>query len=411
MRIAVLTNDYPPSSGGAGRIAGVQAEWLARHGHEVQVWTVAPFTQAAESVVSVSTFPPRTSFSYRDLGKRGALARLLFHFEDLAPNLDAVDKIRAWQPAVLISHNVTGCGWGTARLLKDSGISWIHVLHDVQMFEPSGQRLYGESFYALRRVWRTWWAKRRQKALGQPDAVVSPTRWLLEQHRVYGLFNSIPSHVVPNPVDIPNFICHTHFPLCHPRECGDSEKENKNKIGWIPGSSSDSPEDDRKVLYVGRLSYDKGVDLLLNAWQSMSPRPGRLSLIGDGPMRQTCEKLNDPSIECLGPMEHAAVMEKMAASDLVVSASRVMENQPTVLLEAVALGKRVVATDVGGVRETLAGYGTIVKPDDAQALAAGIEKELSCSPDQESRKVLLAHHDQEAIMEKLAQLMSISIEI
>jgi len=461
MRIAILTNDYPPLSGGAGRIASVQAEWFARQGHEIQVWTAAPYfchversrvgrdevetsgskhtnkpdpstpsdgvypeqsrrAQDDKVLVQINTFTPRTSFSYRDLGKHNAISRLLFHFEDLAPNLDAVDKIRIWQPDVLITHNVTGCGWGTAKLLKASGMRWIHVLHDVQMFEPSGQRIYGESFYAFRRMWRNWWAERRRRVFGAPDAVISPTRWLLEQHRAYGLFNSVPSHIIPNPVDIQNLDCNSHAPHVIPVKTGIQEISEYDLSDGSPELSSalpglrqrslprcpSGPEDDRRVLYVGRLSYDKGVDVLLEAWRSQSPRLGRLTMIGDGPMRQVMEDFKDPSVDCLGQMEHSSVMELMSKTDLVVSSSRVMENQPTVLLEAVALGKKVVATDVGGVRESLSGYGTIVKPGDAQALAEGINQALNSSPQPQLREQILESHKPDKVLDEFVAILS-----
>lgn len=418
MRIAILTNEYPPIAlGGAGRIAQLQADWLAGKGHEVKVWTVAPYSDRVErsrfprdvvetsvtdgtdktnpsntsdsnqdiaQPVPVDAFVPRTSCGFRDLSKHGPLTRLLFHFEDLAPNLDAVDKISAWNPEILVTHNLTGCGWGTARLLKIGKVRWIHILHDVQMFEPSGQRLYGESFYALRRLWRKAWSSLRRRTFGKPDAVVSPTRWLLEQHRSYGLFDSVAVRVIPNPIE------HSTNPNRHLREGGDPETTDKNKT----------------VLFVGRLAHDKGLGVLLDAWRSLKEKPGRLVLVGDGPMLATCKQLSDESVDCLGRLDHEQAMARMADADLVVLPSLVMENQPTVLLEAISLGLPVVASDVGGVRETLAGYGAIVKPGDAQMLADGIESALAVPIQSELREKIMEKHGQGRVMDELVSIFS-----
>ncbi len=73
------------------------------------------------------------------------------------------------------------------------------------------------------------------------------------------------------------------------------------------------------------------------------------------------------------------IPELMAGMDAVVLASSGFESLPTVLIEACALGRPVVATDVGGVREIVADgeTGLVVPPDDPRALAQAIAKILS----------------------------------
>ncbi len=379
MRIAVLTNAFPPQTrGGAGQIAKLQADWLAAHGHDVHAFTVEPFAADAESPIQVTAFKPRTSAKFAALGKTPAVLRLLFHLEDLAPNLAAVDAIRNWKPDVLLTHNVTGCGWGTARILKESGLRWLHVLHDVQMFEPSGLRYYGESNFCCMRKWRKFWSARRKRAFGLPDAVISPTRWLLEQHRANGLFRDATCEVVPNPMPT-NEVRST--------ECGVRDLRDD-------------------VIYIGRLAEDKGADLLLAAWNKLETKPGRLVLVGDGPLRDGCGSLDPHSVECVGQLGHADAMERLACAKLLVMPSRVMENQPTVLLEAVALGKPVVAADVGGVRETLDGYGTLFKPNDAEDLARALRDKKTYDADWPIGRRLIERHNQDRVMGRLTELLS-----
>jgi glycosyltransferase involved in cell wall biosynthesis len=132
------------------------------------------------------------------------------------------------------------------------------------------------------------------------------------------------------------------------------------------------------VVYVGRLVPEKGLRELLDAAAALAPqRPRlRLALIGDGPMRAELEGrlAADPSLRvalpgALGPHE---VARWMAASDLVVLPSY-SEGHPNVLVEALACGRPVVATPVGGIPEVVdAGSGVLVAVRDAAALAAGL---------------------------------------
>lgn len=383
MRIAILTNAFPPlSRGGAGQIADVQADWLMRHGHDVKVWTPAPFPEKGGRA-EVEAFKPRTSVPFSRLSKSFPLTRLMFHLEDLAPNLKVVDQIRAWKPDVLLTHNLTGCGWGTPRILKTSGMRWIHILHDVQMFEPSGQILvtrdtrragFDLSRYKLqvtRSRWHRFWSTRRAKAFGIPDLVISPSHWLLDAHRANGLLNNTEAQVLPNPVEVPRGFC-------------------ENIIN-----------EQLRVVCIARLSEDKGIQVLLDAWQSLEPRPGRLELIGAGPMLSRIKKVEDRSIVVHGQLPHEEAMIIVSSAHLLVMPSIIMENQPTVLLEAVGAGLNVVASDVGGVREMLQGYGTIVPPGDSKALAEAIKAALKQPINPQIREQILARHNIDEVMGEL----------
>lgn len=132
------------------------------------------------------------------------------------------------------------------------------------------------------------------------------------------------------------------------------------------------------VVYVGRLVPEKGLRELLDAVRTLAPQRPRLqlALIGDGPMRAELEGrlAADPSLRvalpgALGPQE---VARWMAASDLVTLPSY-SEGHPNVLVEALACGRPVVATPVGGIPEVVdTDCGVLVPARDPAALAAGL---------------------------------------
>lgn len=361
MRIAILSNVADERGGGAGRIAAVEADLLRERGHEVKTWTAGD--------------------RYAPLPKLNLFSRVMFHVRDLSPRRELVEEIFSWRPDVLITHNLTACGFGTPRALKQKKIHWVATLHDVQLIEPSGQIVDGESLPFLRNIWRHGWSSLRHHAMGEPDAVISPTKWLLDFHQSYGWFRTCQTAIIPNPIRL--------------------SRENGN-----PGSIGMTKK--KQVAYAGRLDVDKGIDLLLAAWKKIADPSARLVVVGDGSQRKELEAMHDPSIDVRGALPNDDVQKIFSESSVVVVPSRVWENQPTVILEALAAECHVVAADVGGVRETLGDAGTIVPPNDVDALAQAMKGALSIprTPEQASAaKKILALHDPRHFVEELEMVL------
>ena len=141
------------------------------------------------------------------------------------------------------------------------------------------------------------------------------------------------------------------------------------------------PVDAEVVLYVGRLVAEKGLRELIGATRRLAPsRPGlKVVLVGEGPLHgelAECiarEKLN---VTLAGAQPPAEVARWMAAADLVTLPSY-SEGHPNVLVEALACGRPVVATPVGGIPEVVdASSGLLVAVRDAEGLATGLSKVL-----------------------------------
>ena len=125
------------------------------------------------------------------------------------------------------------------------------------------------------------------------------------------------------------------------------------------------------VGYVGRLSPEKGVDVLLRV---ASRLPKTIFLVaGDGPSREALSAGAPANVRFLGRIEDPRLI--YAAADVVAIPSR-SEGQGIVAVEALAAGAPVVASRVGGLAEMLADGRTalLVPSDDADALAAAITR-------------------------------------
>jgi len=157
------------------------------------------------------------------------------------------------------------------------------------------------------------------------------------------------------------------------------------------------------LLFVGRLVSRKGIDVALEALHLLRER-GRtptLTICGDGPEREVLEKkarrLELGGVVCFEGWtspETLAVWYRRAAVTLVPSRK---EPFGIVALEAIASGCPVVASNVGGLPEAVRDCGVLVKSNDPEALADGIEKVLDPGMRRSLREAMPAHVDRHRI--------------
>jgi glycosyltransferase involved in cell wall biosynthesis len=135
----------------------------------------------------------------------------------------------------------------------------------------------------------------------------------------------------------------------------------------------------RLVVCLGRLTTQKGQDVLLRAWSQLPPTGDRrLVIVGEGPdeamLRGICDA--DAQVAFAGGVDRRSALRWLAAADLVVVPSR-WEGMALVPLEALAVGTPVVASDVTGVNEAVdASVGSLVPPDEPAQLAAAMTQWL-----------------------------------
>jgi len=134
-----------------------------------------------------------------------------------------------------------------------------------------------------------------------------------------------------------------------------------------------------RAVFVGRLAPEKGVSMLLRAWRIVArDHPGwGLMLVGDGPERPRLEAevqalgLPRSEVQFVGATDEPELW--LRRSGLFVLPSR-EEGMSIALLEAMALGMPIVATDIPGNRRLIVNgvHGRLVPPDDPERLALAI---------------------------------------
>ena len=169
--------------------------------------------------------------------------------------------------------------------------------------------------------------------------------------------------------------------------------------------------------YVGRLVHGKGVHDLLHAFAKAKPSMlgSKLVIVGDGPGEPRLRALSsglglDEDVVFAGGVPHHEAMRLLAAADVFVNPSYT-EGLPTTVLEAAALGRAILATDVGGTREIVThGVSGYLIPADAVdeltrgMMVLGVDATLRETLGREARASLSAY-DWETVSESWEGLL------
>jgi glycosyltransferase involved in cell wall biosynthesis len=175
------------------------------------------------------------------------------------------------------------------------------------------------------------------------------------------------------------------------------------------------------VLYVGRVNEKKGVGDLIRAFEIVSNRQRDCILAvagsGDGKyveglVKEVSRAGLDDRVYFLGPVPNREMPALMRAADIIAYATREGEGIPRALLEGMACGKPVVATEVAGIPEAVIDgvTGFVVKPRDIAALADRlslllVDDSLRREMGLKARRHVEAEFNYDTVIPKIAALL------
>lgn len=141
--------------------------------------------------------------------------------------------------------------------------------------------------------------------------------------------------------------------------------------------------DTNRFAYVGRLVVEKGVSVLLQAARLLRDdgRDIQILLIGDGPDRPRLEKQIasthlESSVRITGFLSGAALQQELRTVGTIVIPTIMEETAGLAALEQMALGRALIASSVGGLREIVEGAGLALSPGDPSSLADAMRRIL-----------------------------------
>ncbi len=125
-----------------------------------------------------------------------------------------------------------------------------------------------------------------------------------------------------------------------------------------PGSRPRPPAESHQALFVGRITAEKGLGTLVEAWLRAAPPGLELVVAGDGPLFAELQARELPGVTMLGRVDRARVQDLMLRSRALLFPSEWYEGMPMTLLEAFSSGLPVMGSDLGSMAEMLAPFGS-----------------------------------------------------
>lgn len=140
------------------------------------------------------------------------------------------------------------------------------------------------------------------------------------------------------------------------------------KPNFAPDPGAPDGRTRRGALYVGRLSPEKGVEELIEAWRGISYP---LRIAGDGPLMEMLRSNTPPGVTLLGRLENENVRRELADAAFLLMPSRSPESFPVVLAEAFAAGLPAIVSNLGAPGEIVTDgvTGLLIPPGNPRAIA------------------------------------------
>lgn len=107
----------------------------------------------------------------------------------------------------------------------------------------------------------------------------------------------------------------------------------------------------RGALFVGRLSHEKGLSVLLDAWRQLPDF--ELTIVGDGPEQNALRAAAPPNVSFLGQQASPAVRQAMMQAQMLIMPSLWYEGFPVTLVESLAAGLPVLGSRLGAMQELI----------------------------------------------------------
>ncbi len=176
---------------------------------------------------------------------------------------------------------------------------------------------------------------------------------------------------------------------------------------------------ERTVMFLGWVIPTKGISELIEAWQRLGTLGWKLLIAGPCDptyQKRLCEKYDCHDVEFLGELDHDEAMELMVKTDIFVLPSYT-EGFPMVILEAMALGKAIIATAVGAIPEMLnQGCGILIPTKDANALEKKLnhlvsDEELRVEMGERARIKVVAEYSVDEVFKKYLSVWYNAAEI
>jgi glycosyltransferase involved in cell wall biosynthesis len=375
MKIVMVHNTYQ-QPGGEDVVFQQECANLARAGHEVVRYERSNFEIEKLSAAGRLALPKNTIWS----------APTRRDFADLLQR-ERPDLVHVHNTFVMISPSIYAA-------CRDHAVPVVQTLHNFRLLCPAAT-LYRDGNICEDCLTGSLWNSVRHSCYRDSKSASATVALMLASHRRLGTWqDSIDRYIALTEFSRDKFIS-AGFPA-------HKIAVKPNFVGSDPGPRTETPDQKNNfALFAGRLTPEKGLSTLLDAWERLAVRCP-LQIVGDGPERAALEsRVRDRNIQGVtfrGSLPRAETLALMKTARFLIAPSTWYEGFPMVIAEALACGTPVICSRLGALREIIADgiTGLHFTPGDAQDLSRKVAQALN-QPDALAAMSRNARHEYEQL--------------
>jgi len=352
MKVLLVHNFYGSSApSGENSVVLAEQDLLRKNGHEVVAYT-------------------RHSDGIRNQGLRGMIRGAFATAWNPFARKDLGELIRREQPEVMHVHNTFPLvSPSIFHAAMGSNTAMVFTLHNYRIFCPCAILMRDGAACTECIENKSAFGSIRYGCYRDSRLATLPLALSVALHRKLGTWS--------NKVDA--FITLTEFQRGMVVRAGLPAEQVFVKPNFYPDPPSPQTWEAREnqAVFIGRLSLEKGVKYLVQAWKRWGAAAPRLDIIGDGPDRAALEnEAKGSNIRFLGQQPFDKVQEQLSRSRMLILPSVCYEGFPMVIREAFALGVPVAASRIGSLPHIVddGKNGVLFDPGNADDLVAVVKR-------------------------------------
>ncbi|PIR03214.1 MAG: hypothetical protein COV60_01515 [Candidatus Magasanikbacteria bacterium CG11_big_fil_rev_8_21_14_0_20_43_7] len=362
MRVA-LVNKYWFLKGGAERVLFLTKELLETAGHEVVCFGMRDERNSIQN----EFFTDPVDYTSRGMARIKNSVKTIH-------NTDAKKRfarfLDTYKPDVIHLHNIYHqLSFSILRPAKERGIPMVMTLHDYKMMSPN------YTMYHHGKVDDTMVGGRYYRCLltncmeNMGQSLVATLEAYLRQAKRYA--DDIDAYLCPS-----EYVKHIALKANLPK---DRLHLVQSPVPQYSKNEETRSVDDGSILYVGRLSEEKGLRTLLRVAEKTPNIP--YIIVGDGPLRSELERVNRPNVWFVGYRSSAEVRAYLRVARVLVMPSEWYEVSGLSMLEAINARTFVIGADIGAIPEIVP-QECLFPPKNVEKLLGMIERWYHASSDE-----------------------------
>ncbi|MEO6915168.1 MAG: glycosyltransferase [Chitinophagaceae bacterium] len=253
-------------------------------------------------------------------------------------------KIREFKPDIIHIHNLHfAASSSVIYAIKKSGVPYVQTLHNFRMICPSGVMFHNGKLFLDSMHQKFPWSAVKAGVYRNSKVL---TGWLalsVKLHQWMGTWQQASKYIVLTD-HAKRIFLESGIGL---KAAQIAIKPNFSTSKYIPSTNNSG-----SFVFIGRLSEEKGISVLLKAFASL---PHKLLIAGDGPMKADVLTYarKYANIEYVGKLSRDEVFPFLAAGAALIFPSTWYEGMPITIIEAFASGLPVIASKIGAMEEMI----------------------------------------------------------